>query len=71
MRKKLFAALAAVAAILAGYGVYTNVSPYTLESSIEDFTGVAVPFYEHWLHTDTLPMFGAMNAALAHRVTGG
>ena len=114
---------AAVAAILAGYGVYTNVSPYTLESSIqiratpqqvwavladtaelrwigrvgpggifdgehtftitqirpgvvlftqrEDFTGVAVPFYEHWLHTDTLPMFGAMNAALAHRVTGG
>ncbi len=37
----------------------------------EDFTGVAVPFYEHWLHTDTLPMFGAMNAALAHRVTGG
>jgi len=169
MRKKLFAALAAVAVILAGYGVYTNVSPYTLESSIqiqatpqqvwavladtadyptwnpfivssggdvrvgatltnvmhdatgnttftpavevvspdrelrwigrvgpggifdgehtftitqirpgvvlftqrEDFTGVAVPFYEHWLHTDTLPMFGAMNAALAHRVTGG
>ena len=37
----------------------------------EDFTGVAVPFYEHWLHTDTLPMFRAMNAALAHRVTGG
>lgn len=169
MRKKLFAALAAMAAILTGYGVYTNVSPYTLESSIqiqatpqqvwavladtadyptwnpfivssggdvrvgatltnvmhdatgnttftptvlavepghelrwigrvgpggifdgehtftitqirpgvvlftqrEDFTGVAVPFYEHWLHTDTLPMFGAMNAALAHRVTGG
>lgn len=169
MRKKLFATLAAVAAILAGYGVYTNVSPYTLESSIqiratpqqvwavladtadyptwnpfivssggdvrvgatltnvmhdatgnttftptvlavepghelrwigrvgpggifdgehtftitqirpgvvlftqhEDFTGVAVPFSEHWLHTDTLPMFGAMNAALAHRVTGG
>lgn len=169
MRKKLFAALAAMAAILTGYGVYTNVSPDTLESSIqiqatpqqvwavladtadyptwnpfivssggdvrvgatltnvmhdatgnttftptvlavepghelrwigrvgpggifdgehtftitqirpgvvlftqrEDFTGVAVPFYEHWLHTDTLPMFGAMNAALAHRVTGG
>jgi hypothetical protein len=37
----------------------------------EDFTGVAVPFYEHWLHTDTLPMFGAMNAALAQRLTGG
>jgi hypothetical protein len=31
----------------------------------------SVPFYEHWLHTDTLPMFRAMNAALAHRVTGG
>ena len=37
----------------------------------ENFTGVAVPFYEHWLHADTLPMFKAMNAALAHRVTGG
>ncbi|HJY73456.1 MAG TPA: SRPBCC domain-containing protein, partial [Streptosporangiaceae bacterium] len=35
MRKKLFAALAAVAAMLAGYGVYTNVSPYTLQSSIQ------------------------------------
>jgi hypothetical protein len=34
----------------------------------EAFTGVAVPFYEHWLHTDTLPMFRAMNAALAHEV---
>jgi hypothetical protein len=56
MRKQLFAALAAVAAILAGYGVYT---------------GAAFPFYEHWLHADTLPMFGAMNATLAHRVTGG
>ena len=165
----LLAALAALAAILTGYAVYTNVSPYTLEASIqiqatpqqvwavladtadypvwnpfiissrgplrvgatltnvmhdasgnttftptvlvvepgrelrwigrvgpggifdgehtftitqvrpgvvrltqrEDFTGVAVPFYEHWLRADTLPMFGAMNAALAHRVTGG
>ena len=27
--------------------------------------GVAVPFYQHWLHTDTLPMFRAMDAALA------
>lgn len=36
----------------------------------EDFTGAAVPFYEHWLHTDTLPMFRAMNAALARQVTG-
>ena len=35
------------------------------------FTGVAVPFYQRWLHTDTLPMFKAMNTALAHRVTGG
>lgn len=34
----------------------------------EAFTGVAVPFYEHWLHTDTLPMFRAMDAALAHEV---
>src|SRR5258708_6249669 len=35
MRKKLLVAVAAVAAILAGYGVYTNVSPYTLQSSIQ------------------------------------
>jgi hypothetical protein len=34
----------------------------------EDFTGVAVPFYEGWLHTDTLPMFRAMDAALAREV---
>ena len=169
VRTKLLVALAAFVAILTGYAVYTNVSPYTLQASIEiqatpqqvwavltdtaaypawnpfivsctgpvrvgatltnvmhdatgnttftptvevvspgrelrwigrvgpggifdgehtftitqvrpgvvlftqreDFTGVAVPFYEHWLHTDTLPMFGAMNAALAHQVTGG
>ncbi len=31
----------------------------------EDFTGVAVPFYQRWLHADTLPMFRAMDAALA------
>jgi hypothetical protein len=30
-----------------------------------------VPPYGHWLRTDTLPMFGAMNAALAHQTTGG
>ena len=169
MRRMLFALLAALIVVLTGYAVYTNVSPYTLEASIEiqatpqqvwavltdnaaypewnpfiisssgkiqagatltnvmhdatgnttftptvlvaepghelrwvgrfppggiftgehtftitqvrpgvvlltqreDFTGVAVPFYEHWLHADTLPMFKAMNAALAHRVTGG
>jgi hypothetical protein len=34
----------------------------------EDFTGVAISFYEHWLHTDTLPMFRAMDAALAREV---
>ena len=33
----------------------------------EDFTGVAVPFYEGHLHADTLPMFRAMNAALAQQ----
>ena len=31
----------------------------------EDFTGVAVPFYEQRLHDDTLPQFRAMNPALA------
>ena len=169
MRRRLLAVLAALIVVLTGYAVYTNVSPYTLEASIEiqatpqqvwavltdnaaypdwnpfiisssgkiqagatltnvmhdatgnttftptvlvaepghelrwvgrfppggiftgehtftitqvrpgvvlltqreNFTGVAVPFYEHWLHADTLPMFKAMNAALAHRVTGG
>jgi hypothetical protein len=34
----------------------------------EDFTGVAVPFYEGHLHADTLPQFRAMNAALARQV---
>jgi len=33
----------------------------------EDFTGVAIPFYEGHLHADTLPMFRAMNAALAQQ----
>ena len=37
----------------------------------EDFTGVAVPFYEGKLHADTLPQFRAMNAALAQRATEG
>jgi len=169
MRRRLLVVLAALVAILTGYAVYTNVSPYTLEASIEiqatpqqvwavladtadypvwnpfivssagpirvgatltnvmhdatgtttftptvlvaepgrelrwigrvgpggifdgehtftitqirpgvvlftqreDFTGIAVPFYEHWLHADTLPMFKAMDDALAQRVTGG
>ena len=169
MRRMLFALLAALIVVLTGYAVYTNVSPYTLEASIEiqatpqqvwavltdnaaypewnpfiisssgkiqagatltnvmhdatgnttftptvlvaepghelrwvgrfppggiftgehtftitqvrpgvvlltqreDFTGIAVPFYEHWLHADTLPMFKAMDDALAQRVTGG
>jgi hypothetical protein len=31
----------------------------------EDFTGIAVPFYEGHLRADTLPQFRAMNAALA------
>jgi len=29
---------------------------------------VAVLFYRHWLHADTLPMFRAMDAALAREV---
>ena len=33
----------------------------------ENFTGVAVPFYEGHLHADTLPMFRAMNTALARQ----
>ncbi len=35
----------------------------------EQFTGVAIPFYEHRLHADTLPQFRAMNAALARRAS--
>ena len=35
MRKRLLAVLAALVAILTGYAVYTNVTPYTLEASIE------------------------------------
>jgi hypothetical protein len=31
---------------------------------------VAVPFYENHLHADTLPMFRAMNAALAAQAAG-
>jgi hypothetical protein len=31
----------------------------------EDFTGVAIPFYQGQLHADTLPQFRAMNIALA------
>jgi hypothetical protein len=37
----------------------------------EDFTGVAVPFYEGHLRADTLPQFRAMNAALARQATRG
>jgi hypothetical protein len=36
----------------------------------EDFTGVAIPFFENRLRADTLPQFRAMNAALA-RVAAG
>jgi hypothetical protein len=35
----------------------------------EDFTGVAVPFYEGHLHADTLPQFRALNAALARQAS--
>ena len=61
-------------------GIFTGVHTFTITqirpgvvlfTQREDFTGVGVPFYEHWLHTDTLPMFKAMNDALAHRATGG
>jgi hypothetical protein len=34
----------------------------------EDFTGVAIPFYQGRLHADTLPQFRAMDTALALRV---
>ena len=34
----------------------------------EDFTGVAVPFCDRWPYGDTLPMFRAMDAALAQEV---
>jgi hypothetical protein len=36
----------------------------------EDFTGVAIPFFEGRLHANTLPQFRAMNAALARQVAG-
>ncbi len=36
----------------------------------EDFTGIAVPFYENHLRADTLPQFRAMNAALSRAIAG-
>jgi hypothetical protein len=36
----------------------------------ESFTGVAVPFVQGGLHSDTLPQFRAMNDALKRRVEG-
>jgi hypothetical protein len=36
----------------------------------EQFTGVAVPFYQGRLHNDTLPQFQAMNAAIARLAAG-
>lgn len=36
----------------------------------EEFTGVAVPFYQAHLKADTLPEFRAMNEALARQVAG-
>jgi hypothetical protein len=53
----LLTALAAVVAILAGYAVWTNVRPYTLQASIR------INATPH-----TLPMFRAMDAALAREV---
>ena len=56
-------------------GIFDGEHTFTIEqirpgvvlfTQSEDFTGVAVPFYEHRLHADTLPMFRAMDAALAH-----
>lgn len=35
----------------------------------ERFTGVAVPFYQSTLHSNTLPQFRAMNRALAERIS--
>ncbi|MFI6652092.1 SRPBCC family protein [Streptomyces sp. NPDC050529] len=37
----------------------------------ESFTGVAVPFFEGQLRSDTLPQFRAMNEALARRAEAG
>lgn len=36
----------------------------------EQFTGVAVPFYQGRLHNNTLPQFRAMNAAIARLAAG-
>jgi hypothetical protein len=36
----------------------------------EDFTGVAAPFLEEWLHAGPLPRFRAMSAALARAAAG-
>jgi hypothetical protein len=50
----------------------TQVRPgVVLFTQREDFTGVAVPFYEGHLRADTLPQFRAMNAALARQATRG
>jgi hypothetical protein len=59
-------------AVLTDQAAYPDWNPLrpglVLFTQREDFTGVAVPFYEHGLHTDTLPMFRAMDAALAREV---
>ncbi len=50
----------------------TVLGPHTvLFTQREDFTGVAVLFYEGHLRADTLPQFRAMNAALAREATLG
>src|SRR6202022_3919871 len=49
----------------------TQIAPgRVLLTQREDFSGVAVPFYEGRLHADTLPQFRAMNAALAREAVG-
>jgi len=39
-------------------------------AALGDFTGVAVPFPEEWLHAGPLPRFRAMSAALARAPDG-
>jgi hypothetical protein len=49
----------------------TQIAPgRVLLTQREDFSGVAVPFFEGRLHADTLPQFRAMNAALARQAVG-
>jgi hypothetical protein len=60
-------------------GIFDGQHTFTIErlgpgrvlfTQTENFTGVAIPFFEARLHGDTLPQFRAMNSALARQVTG-